>query len=38
MQFKNLAAFSPLFFSADKYNYASFIIFFLSCINKNLAL
>ena len=28
MQFKNLAAFSPLFPSADKYNYVSSITFF----------
>jgi len=38
MQFKNLAAFSPLFPSIDKYNYASSVTFFLSCVDKNPAL
>jgi len=38
MQFKNLAAFSPLFPSADKYNYVSSVTFFLSYVNKNPAL
>ncbi len=38
MQFKNLAAFSPLFPVAGKSNYARSITYFLSYINEDLAL